>query len=153
MPATALDVPDARVILRVGALAIVAFEIGYTLLDRVEYPQTFARTLPLHVAIVAFGVAAFVLTLSPRAMRNWQAVTLAIFASIMAATASIALINSDSDVLVASLALSFFAAGTLLPWNTAGRRRSRRLGRSRCWRTRCKPRTPIRVSGSPGWCW
>ena len=118
MPATALDVPDARVLLRVGTLAIVAFEIGYTLLDRVEYPQTFARTLPLHVAIVAFGVAAFVLTLSPRAMRKWQAVTLVIFASIMAATTSIALINSDSDVLVASLALSFFAAGTLLPWNT-----------------------------------
>ena len=118
MRPAALEVPDARAILRVGALAIVAFEIGYTLLDRVEYPQTLARTLPLHVAIVAFGVAALVLTLSPRAMRNWQAVTLLILASIMAATASIALINSDSDVLVASLAMSFFAAGTLLPWNT-----------------------------------
>ncbi|MGB9383000.1 PAS domain S-box protein [Candidatus Binatus sp.] len=117
MRPAALEVPDARAILRVGALAIVAFEIGYTLLDRVEYPQTLARTLPLHVAIVAFGVAALVLTLSPRAMRNWQALTLLILASIMAATASIALINSDSDVLVASLAMSFFAAGTLLPWN------------------------------------
>ena len=153
MRPAALDVPEARAMLRVGALAIVAFEIGYTVLDRVEYPQTLARTLPLHVAIVAFGVAALVLTLSPRAMRNWQALTLLILASIMAATASIALINSDSDVLVASLAMFFFAAGTLLPWNAA-----LASGARGDWGARVagvlvrEPRTPIRVSGSHGWC-
>ena len=32
--------------LRAGALAIVAFQIGYTVLDRVEYPLTFAQNQP-----------------------------------------------------------------------------------------------------------
>ena len=127
------DAPDERVthvtgpddglalvspILRACSLAIIAFEIGYTVLDGGEYPQTFARTLPLHIASVTFGAVAFIATLSPRAMRTWRAITLIVFSSILASGASIALVNRDSDMLVASLVLFFFGAGTLLPWST-----------------------------------
>ena len=37
-------------ILRASSLAIIVFQIGYIVLDGGEYPQTFARTLPLHIA-------------------------------------------------------------------------------------------------------
>ena len=68
-------------VLRAASLAIIAFQIGYTVLDGGEYPQTFARTLPLHIASMTLGVVALIATLSPRAMRNWRAIALAIGAS------------------------------------------------------------------------
>ncbi len=64
-------------ILRAAALAILAFQIGYTLLDGVEYPQTFARTLPLHIASMTLALIAVMATLSPWAMRHWRAIALA----------------------------------------------------------------------------
>jgi PAS domain S-box-containing protein len=103
-------------VLRPCLYAIIAFEIGYTALDRGEYPQTFAITLPLHIASVTFGLAALIATLSPPAMRNWRAITLILFSSLLASAVSIAVVNRDSDMLVASLLLFFFGAGTLLPW-------------------------------------
>ena len=87
------------------------------MLDGVEYPQTFARTLPLHIASMTLGLVALMATLSPRAMRNWRAIALAICASILAITAWIGAINSDGDVLVASILLSFLGSGALIPWN------------------------------------
>ncbi len=99
------------------SLAVIAVQIGYTVLDAAEHQQMFARTLPLHIASMALGLVALMTTLSPRAMRNWQALTLALFASIIASTAWIAVINSDGDVLVKSLWLCFFGAGVLLPWS------------------------------------
>jgi PAS domain S-box-containing protein len=104
-------------ILRAAALAILAFQIGYTLLDGVEYPQTFARTLPLHIASMALALLAVIATFSPRAMRNWRAIALAICASILVITAWIGAINSDGDVLVASILLSFLGSGALIPWS------------------------------------
>jgi PAS domain S-box-containing protein len=104
-------------ILRASSLAIIAFQIGYTVLDGAEYPQTFARTLPLHIATITLGLVAIMATLSPRAMRNWRAIALAICASILAITAWIGAINSDGDVLVASILLSFLASGVFVPWN------------------------------------
>ncbi len=104
-------------ILRAASIAITAFQIGYTVLDAVEYPQTFARTMPLHIASMALGLVAIMATLSPRAMRNWRAIALAICASILAITAGIGAINSDGDVLVASILLSFLGSGALIPWS------------------------------------
>ncbi len=95
-------------ILRAGAFAIIAFQIGYTVLDSGEFPQNFARTLPLHIASMTFGLIAVITTLSPRLMRNWRAISLAIYSSIMASMAWIAVINGNSDVLVASIVLFFF---------------------------------------------
>ena len=62
------------------------------------------------------ALVAFIATLSPRAMRNWRAFALIIFASIIASAASDCGDRRDSDVLVASIVLFFFGAGTLLPW-------------------------------------
>jgi hypothetical protein len=45
--------------LRTGSMAVLAFQIGYTLLDRVEFPLTFARTAPLHIAAMVVGIVAF----------------------------------------------------------------------------------------------
>ncbi len=104
-------------ILRAASLAILAFQIGYTVLDGVEYPPTFARTLPLHIASMALALLAVMATLSPRAMRHWRAIALAICASILAITAWIGAINSDGDVLVASILLSFLGSGALSPWS------------------------------------
>ncbi len=104
-------------VLRAASLAIIAFQIGYTVLDGGEYPQTFARTLPLHIASMTLGVVAFMATLSPHAMRNWRAIALAIGASILAITAWIAAINSDGDVLGATIMLSFLGSGALIPWS------------------------------------
>ncbi|MGC2762710.1 MAG: PAS domain S-box protein [Candidatus Binatus sp.] len=104
-------------ILRAASIAIIAFQIGYTVLDGVEYPQTFTRTLPLHIASITLGLVAVVATLSPRAMRNWRAIALAICSSILAITAWIGAINSDGDALVASILLSFLGSGALIPWN------------------------------------
>jgi two-component system, sensor histidine kinase and response regulator len=87
------------------------------MLDRAEYPTTFSITLPLHIASMSFGLAALVATMSPRTMRNWRAITLIAFSSLLVSTASIAVINSDSEMLVASIVLFFYGAGTLLPWN------------------------------------
>ncbi len=103
--------------LRAASLAIIVFQIGYAVLDGGEYPQTFARTLPLHIASMTLGVVALMATLSPRAMRNWRAIALAICSSILAITAWIAAINSDGDVLVASILLSFLGSGALIPWS------------------------------------
>ena len=116
-----MSVPDnpehAATMLRAGALAILAFQIGYTLLDRSEYPHTLARTLPLHVASMTLSVIAIVATLSPTAMRIWRPLALAICATILLITAWIGAINSDGDVLVASIVLSFLGTGVLIPWN------------------------------------
>jgi PAS domain S-box-containing protein len=103
-------------ILRAVSIAVIAVQIGYTVLDRVEYSPAYATTLPLHIAGVTMGLVALMTTLSPRAMRHWRANTLALFAAIIASTAWIAVINSDGDVLVKSIWLCFFGAGTLLPW-------------------------------------
>jgi len=104
-------------ILRAASFAIIAFQIGYTVLDAVEYPQTFARTLPLHIASMTLGLVAIMATLSPRALRNWRAIVLAICTSLMAITVWIGVINSDGDVLIASLLLSFLGTGALIPWS------------------------------------
>ena len=104
-------------ILRAASLAIIAFQIGYTVLDGVEYAQTFARTLPLHIASMTLCLVAIMATLSPRAMRNWRPIALAICSSILAITAWIAAINSNGDVLVASILLSFLGSGALIPWS------------------------------------
>jgi len=104
-------------ILRATSLAITAFQIGYTVLDGVEYPQTFARTLPLHIASITLGLVAVMATLSPWIMRNWRPVALAICASILAITAWIGAIDSDGDVLLASILLSFLGSGARVPWN------------------------------------
>ena len=104
-------------ILRAASLAIIAFQIGYTVLDGVEYAQTFARTLPLHIASMTLCLVAIMATRSPRAMRIWRPIALAICASILAITAWIAAINSNGDVLVASILLSFLGSGALIPWS------------------------------------
>ncbi len=104
-------------ILRATSLAITAFQIGYAVLDGVEYPQTFARTLPLHIASITLGLGALMATLSPWIMRNWRPIALAICASILAITAWIGAIDGDGDVLLASILLSFLASGALVPWN------------------------------------
>jgi len=104
-------------ILRASALAIIVFQIGYIVLDGGEYPQTLARTLPLHIASITLGLVAIMATLSPRAMRSWRAIALAICSSILAITAWIGVINSDGDVLVASILLSFLGSGALIPWS------------------------------------
>jgi len=111
------DSENVTTILRGGALAIIAFQIGYVLLDGGEYPQTFARTTPFHIASVILGLLAMAVTMSPRAMRSWRTFLLVIFLSVLASTARIAVINSDSDVLVASIVLFFFSAGALVPWS------------------------------------
>ncbi|HEY9159081.1 hybrid sensor histidine kinase/response regulator [Candidatus Binatus sp.] len=104
-------------ILRAAAFAIIAFQIGYTVLDSVQYPQTFARTLPLHNASMLLGLVALMATFSPRAMRNDRAIAVAICASFLAITAWIGVINSDADVLVASILLSFLGSAALIPWS------------------------------------
>jgi PAS domain S-box-containing protein len=50
-------------------------------------------------------------------MRNWRAMALLVCMAIIASTARIALIDGNSDVLVASIVLCLFAAGALLPWS------------------------------------
>jgi len=104
-------------ILRGGAFAIVAFQIGYTLLDSAQFPQSFARTLPFHIASMALGVLAIMSTLTPRAARHWQAVLVTICSLVLASSTSIAVIDGNSDVLVASIVLFFFGAGALVPWS------------------------------------
>ena len=103
--------------LRAGALAIIVFQIGYAVLDKSEYPQTFAQTVPLHGANIALGLVELMTTLSPCAMRIWRANALAVCSIIMLSMASIGAINSNSDVLVASIVLFFFGAGALVPWS------------------------------------
>jgi len=102
---------------RASASALIAFQIGYTVLDRVEYPLTFAKTSPLHIANMAVALVALMVTLSPRATRHWRPLALAICAVTIAGTAWIAAIDGDSDVLVASIVLFFFSGGALLPWS------------------------------------
>ena len=68
--------PGSSSMLRASSSAIVAFQIGYTVLDRIEYPLMFAQNRPLHIASIALGLIAFMIALSPRAMRNWRAISL-----------------------------------------------------------------------------
>jgi len=103
--------------LRASASALLAFQIGYAMLDRVEYPLTFAQTRSLHIANVAVALIALMLALSPRAARYWRPLSITIYAVVIAGTAWIAAIDGDSDVLVASIALFFFSGGALLPWS------------------------------------
>ncbi len=111
------DSEGVSTILRGGAFAIIAFQIGYVFLDLAESPQTFARTAPFHVASIVLGLIALAVTMSPRAMRIWRPVLLVVFSSILASTAWIGITNGDSDVLVASIVLFFFSAGALVPWS------------------------------------
>ena len=103
--------------LRAGALAIIAFQVGYTLLDRAEYPQNFALTSTLHVASIVLGLLALAAALSPLAILRWRPLALAVCSSSIAITAWIAVVDSDSDVLVAAIFLFFFGAGAVIPWN------------------------------------
>jgi PAS domain S-box-containing protein len=103
-------------ILRTGALAVIALQIGYMVLDRIVSPDNFARTSPFHIASITLGLIAFVTALSPHAMRNWRANSLLIYTAIIASTAFIAVIDGECDPLVASIVLFSFGAGALLPW-------------------------------------
>jgi PAS domain S-box-containing protein len=103
-------------VMRAASFAIIAFQVGYTVLDGGEYRQAFARTLPLHIASMSIGAVAFTATLSPRLIRHWRPITLAICLSILACTLGIAVIDADRSVLVASILLFVFAAGALIPW-------------------------------------
>jgi PAS domain S-box-containing protein len=118
-PVTSSGEDSERVapIMRAAAFATIAFQIGYLLLDRWEYPQNFARNAPFHIASIILGFIVLTATLSSRAMQNWRATVLVILSSILASTAWIAVINGDSDVLVASIILFFFGAGALIPWS------------------------------------
>ncbi len=104
-------------ILSAGALAIVAFQAGYTLLDRAEYPQNFRLTSTLHVAGIVLALLALAASLSPWAIGRWRPLALAMCSSSIAITAWIAVVDSDSDVLVASILLLFLGAGSSIPWN------------------------------------
>ena len=104
-------------ILRAGSLAIVAFQVGYTLLDRAESPQNFPLTGTLHIAGIVLGLLALAASLSPWAIGRWRPLVLAACASSIAVTAWIAVIDGDSDVLVAAIFLFFFGAGSMIPWN------------------------------------
>jgi PAS domain-containing protein len=104
-------------IARAASIVIIAFQLGYTALDRVEYPLTFPRTVPLHIASVSLGLIALMTAMSPRPMRNWRAMVLLVCVALIASTARITVINGNSDVLVASIVLLLFAAGALLPWS------------------------------------
>jgi two-component system sensor histidine kinase/response regulator len=113
----ARDSPTKVSTLRSGTLAVTAFQVGYTLLDRIEYPLSFARTAPLHIAGMVVGIVAFMTTMSPRAMQNWRFIALATCTAVIASSAWIAVIESDSDVLVTSILMFFFAAGALVSWS------------------------------------
>jgi PAS domain S-box-containing protein len=104
-------------ILRAGSLAIVAFQAAYTLLDRAEYPQNFPLTGTAHVAGIVLALLALAASLSPWAIGRWRLLVLAACASSIAITAWIAVIDGDSDVLVGSIFLLFFGAGSSIPWN------------------------------------
>jgi PAS domain S-box-containing protein len=101
---------------RAVSLVIIAFQLGYTALDRVQYPLTFPRTGLLHAASISLGLIALVTALSPRPIRNWHAFALFICVATIASTTRIAVIDGDCRVLVGSIVLFLFAAGTLLPW-------------------------------------
>ncbi len=120
-PRVAADASDnpklVAPMLRAGSLAIFAFQIIYTVLDRNAYPHSFAAALPVHIASIAIGLIAVVATVSPAAMRHWRPFALALCSSSLAMTAWIAVLSSDSDVLVASILMVFFGAGALIPWN------------------------------------
>ena len=63
------DADNARLaawMLRVGAVAIMAFQIAYLVLDAIEFPRTFAATVSLHIAGLVLGLVLFVTALSPR---------------------------------------------------------------------------------------
>ena len=111
------DLAGVSSTLRTGALAIVALQIGYMVLGRVVYPQNFARTSPFHFANVMLGLIALATALSPRAMRNWRAISLLIYTAIIASTAFMTVIDGDCDPLVASIVLFSFGAGAMLPWS------------------------------------
>jgi PAS domain S-box-containing protein len=104
-------------ILRAGSIAIIALQIGYMVLGRIVYPLTFAKTSPFHIASITLGLIAFATALSPRAMRNWRAISLLVCTAIIASTAFMTLIDGDCDPLVLSIMLLFFGAGALLPWS------------------------------------
>jgi hypothetical protein len=102
-------------ILRGGGLAILAFQIGYTVLDGGRYPHTFPRSLPLHIAGMTVTLLAIMLAMVPRAIRHWQAILLTVCSMVLALSTSIAMINGNNDVLVASIVVFFFGAGALVP--------------------------------------
>jgi PAS domain S-box-containing protein len=104
-------------ILRAGSLAIVAFQAGYTLLDRAEFPQNFPLTGSLHIEGIVLGLLALAASLSPWVIGRWRQLVLAACASSIAITAWIAVIDGDSDVLVAAIFLFFFGAGSVIPWS------------------------------------
>jgi PAS domain S-box-containing protein len=103
-------------ILRAGAVAIIILQIGYTVLGRIEYPLTFAKTGPFHIVSITLGLIAFATALSPGAMRNWRAISLLFLTAIFASTAFMTVIDGDCDPLVASIVLFSFGAGAMLPW-------------------------------------
>ncbi|MFZ2062184.1 MAG: PAS domain S-box protein [Candidatus Binatus sp.] len=103
--------------LRASTLALVAFQIAYLVLDRLEYPLRFAQSCPLHLASIAVAVLAFTVTLSPGALRYWRGFSIAVFALTIACAVWIADLDRDGDVLVAMIVLFFFGGGALLPWS------------------------------------
>ena len=104
-------------ILRAGALAIIIFQMGYTLLDRVVNPLKFPRTAPMHILCIVVGLLAFAATLTSFARPYWRGLTLATCAAILTCMTCIAVIVGHFDVLVASNLLFFLAAGTMIPWS------------------------------------
>ncbi|HSZ21519.1 MAG TPA: PAS domain S-box protein, partial [Candidatus Sulfotelmatobacter sp.] len=111
------DLAGVSSTLRTGAFAIIALQIGYTVLGRLVYPHNFASTSPFHLANVTLGLIALATALSPRAMRNWRAISLLVFTAIIASTAFMTVIDGDCDPLVASIVLFSFGAGAMLPWS------------------------------------
>ena len=103
--------------LRASTLALVAFQVAYLVLDRLEYPLRFAQSGPLHLASIAVAVLAFTVTLSPGALRYWRGFSIAVFALTIACGVWIADLDRDGDVLVAMIVLFFFGGGALLPWS------------------------------------
>ncbi len=111
------DIALLSPMVRAASMVIIAFQLGYAALDRVEYPLTFPRTAPLHGVSIALGLITFVTAVWPRAMRNWRGMALFVCTALIASTAWIAVIDGDCDVLVASIVLFLFTAGSLLPWS------------------------------------
>ena len=103
--------------LRASTAALVAFQVAYSVLDRIEYPSTFAQTYPFHLACIAVAAIAFIVTLSPDAMRYWRGFSIAVFGLTITGAVWIAVLDADSDVLIAMIVLFFFGGGALLPWS------------------------------------
>jgi signal transduction histidine kinase/CheY-like chemotaxis protein len=102
--------------LRVGFILIVLFQTAYLLLDAHLAGRVILAAVLLHLAIIAAGGIAYLLTFAQVGRQHWRGLTLCVATVVLLLTSGLSVMSGRNEPFYLSLLLMVIGVAALLPW-------------------------------------